>query len=147
MIPFVSYPFLAGIIQSGSFILKGSIGLITALGMKSLKLEMVTDEVSTLTTLDSLVEEATGTRIFKECKSQVQKTIQKKQTCIVQTTSLLAKETIPKLNALWEEKCGWVEFVQGCAELERVGHVLRAWGWEQGEGQGAREAEVGLIKL
>jgi hypothetical protein len=25
--------------------------------------------------------------------------------------------------------------------------VLRAWGWEKGEGQGAGEAEVGLIKL
>ena len=155
MIPFVSDPFLAGIIdpfltgiiQSGSFILKGGVCLITALGMKSLKLETVTDEVSTLTIPDSLVEEAAGTCIFKERKSQVQKTIQKKQTCIMQTTSLLAEETVPKLDLLWEEKCGWVEFVRGWAELKRVGRMLRAWGREQGEGQGAGEPEVVLIKL
>jgi hypothetical protein len=54
MIPFVSDPFLAGIIRGGSFILKGGVGLIAALGMKSLKLETVTDEVSTHTTPDSL---------------------------------------------------------------------------------------------
>jgi hypothetical protein len=139
MIHFVSYPFLAGIIRSGSFILKGGVGLITALGMKSLKLETVTDEVSALTTPDSLVEEAAGTRIFEERKSQVQKTIQKKQTCVVQTTSLLAEETVPKLDALREEKRGWVEFVRGWVELERVVRVLRAWGWGRAKRRRSRD--------
>ena len=53
-----------------------------------------------------MVKEAANTHMFKEHKFQAQKTIQKKQMHIVQITSLLAKETMPKLNVLWEENVG-----------------------------------------
>jgi hypothetical protein len=93
-----------------------------------------------------MVEEAAGTRMFEERKSRAQKTIQKKQTRVVQITSLLAEEIVPKLDALREEKRGWVEFVRGGAELERVGRVLRAWEWvEGGERVKKREGELGKL--
>ena len=53
-----------------------------------------------------MVKEAANMCMFEECKFQAQKMIQKKQMYVVQITSLLTKETMPKLDALWEENMG-----------------------------------------
>jgi len=54
---------------------------------------------------------------------------------------------MPKLDVLQEEKRGWVEFIRGWAELERVVHVVRKGGRVARLEEAAREAEVGLVKL
>ncbi|KAH7922255.1 condensin complex subunit SMC2 [Leucogyrophana mollusca] len=78
-----------------------------------------------------MVEEAAGTRMFEERKDKAKKTMDKKEKRVQEITSLLTEEITPKLDTLREEKRSFLQWQKGCAELERIGRVLRAWEWTQ----------------
>ncbi|KAH7910428.1 condensin complex subunit SMC2, partial [Hygrophoropsis aurantiaca] len=78
-----------------------------------------------------MVEEAAGTRMFEERKDKAKKTMGKKEKRVQEITSLLAEEITPKLDTLREEKRSFLQWQKRCAELERLGRVLRAWEWMQ----------------
>ncbi|PFH49539.1 hypothetical protein AMATHDRAFT_147478 [Amanita thiersii Skay4041] len=79
-----------------------------------------------------LVEEAAGTRMFEERKDKAKKTMSKKEKRVQEITSLLAEEITPKLNKLRDEKRSYLLYQKACTELERIGRLLRAWEWTEG---------------
>ncbi|KII90449.1 hypothetical protein PLICRDRAFT_157597 [Plicaturopsis crispa FD-325 SS-3] len=81
----------------------------------------------------SLVEEAAGTRMFEDRKSKAIKTMAKKEKRVAEITSLLKEEITPKLDALRAEKKSFLQYQKASTELERIGRVLRAWEWTEGQ--------------
>jgi structural maintenance of chromosome 2 len=76
-----------------------------------------------------MVEEAAGTRMFEERKDKAARTMAKKEKKVSEISSLLAEEISPKLEKLRTEKRAYLAYQKTCAELERIGRVLRAWEW------------------
>lgn len=101
-----------------------------------------------------MVEEAAGTRMFEDRKDKAKKTMSKKEKRVDEITSLLAEEIVPKLDGLRAEKRSFLQFQKTASELERIGRLLRAWEWSEGNRkvearQGEvekREREVGRVK-
>jgi len=79
-----------------------------------------------------MVEEAAGTRMFEERKDKAKKTMGKKEKRVDEITALLHEEIMPKLDTLREEKRSFIQWQKSCSELERIGRVLRAWEWTEG---------------
>ena len=77
-----------------------------------------------------MIKEAASMCTFKEHKRQSRRN--RCTLCGLPPSS----QIVPMLNALQEEKCGWVEFVQSRVELERVGCMLKR-GREVCKGKGA----------
>lgn len=93
-----------------------------------------------------MVEEASGTRMFEERKDKAKKTMSKKTKRVSEITSLLTEEITPKLDTLRAEKRSFLQWQKACAELERIGRVLRAWEWfEVVQRVKKREGEVGKV--
>ena len=101
-----------------------------------------------------LVEEAAGTRMFEERKDKAKKTMSKKEKSVQEVTSLLEEEITPKLNKLREGKRSFLQYQKTCTELERIGRLLRAWEWTEGNRRirtketelEARKSEVKEVK-
>jgi len=74
--------------------------------------------------LGMVEEKPTSTHMFEERKSQVQKTIQKNRTCVMQITPSSPRRPMPKLDVLRRRNVVG-EFIRGWGELERVVHVVR----------------------
>lgn len=90
-----------------------------------------------------MVEEAAGTRMFEERKEKAKKTMGKKEKRVQEITALLVEEIEPKLDTLREEKRSFLQWQKACAELERIGRVLRAWEWTEGhERVTKKDAEI-----
>jgi structural maintenance of chromosome 2 len=88
-----------------------------------------------------MVEEAAGTRMFEERKDKAQRTMGKKEKRVHEITELLAEEITPKLDALRAEKRAFLAWQKACSELERIGRVLRAWEWTDGQERVRRRQE------
>ncbi|KAF7981509.1 hypothetical protein HWV62_33069 [Athelia sp. TMB] len=86
-----------------------------------------------------MVEEAAGTRMFEERKDKAKKTMGKKEKRVDEITALLNEEITPKLDGLRAEKRAFLAFQKACAELERIGRVLRAWEWTEGRERVAKK--------
>ncbi len=94
-----------------------------------------------------MVEEAAGTRMFEERKEKAKKTMGKKEKRVDEITSLLAEEIIPKLDTLREEKRSFLQWQKSRSELERVGRLLRAWEWTEGNERVAKkDADINAKK-
>jgi structural maintenance of chromosome 2 len=92
-----------------------------------------------------MVEEASGTRMFEDRKDKAKKTMGKKEKRVEQITSLLTEEITPKLDTLRAEKRSFLQWQKACSELERIGRVLRAWEWTEGNAKvQKKEAEVAI---
>ena len=78
-----------------------------------------------------MVEEAAGTRMFEERKDKAIKTMGKKEKRVEEITSILQEEIAPKLDTLRAEKRSFLQWQKTCSELERIGHLLRAWEWTE----------------
>lgn len=79
-----------------------------------------------------MVEEAAGTRMFEERKDKAKKTMGKKEKRVQEITSLLTEEIMPKLEKLRTQKRSFLQYQKTCSELEKIGRVLRAWEWTEG---------------
>jgi structural maintenance of chromosome 2 len=53
----------------------------------------------------------------------------KKEKCIDEITTLLAKEITPKLNTLCTEHHSFIQYQKASAELEHLAHVLCTYEW------------------
>ncbi|KAG5635609.1 hypothetical protein H0H81_010647, partial [Sphagnurus paluster] len=80
-----------------------------------------------------MVEEAAGTRMFEERKDKAIKTMAKKDKRVQEILSLLREEITPKLTKLRAEKRSYIAYQKSCSELEKIGRVLRAWEWHDGQ--------------
>lgn len=88
-----------------------------------------------------MVEEAAGTRMFEERKDKAAKTMAKKEKKVSEISSLLSEEITPKLEKLRTEKRAYLAYQKACAELEKIGRVLRAWEWTESNARAARKEE------
>lgn len=90
-----------------------------------------------------MVEEAAGTRMFEDRKDKARKTMGKKEKRVQDITALLNEEITPKLDTLRQEKRSFLQWQKACSELERIGRVLRAWEWTDGQNRVAEKtAEI-----
>ncbi|EPQ53318.1 condensin complex subunit SMC2 [Gloeophyllum trabeum ATCC 11539] len=90
-----------------------------------------------------MIEEAAGTRMFEERKDKAKKTMGKKDKRVQEINSLLAEEITPKLDGLRAEKRAFLQWQKACSELERIGRLLRAWEWTEGNQRVERkQAEI-----
>jgi structural maintenance of chromosome 2 len=90
-----------------------------------------------------MVEEAAGTRMFEERKDKAKKTMSKKDKRVQEITTLLDEEIMPKLDRLREEKRAYLQYQKSLTELERIGRLLRAWEWTEGNSRVERkQAEI-----
>lgn len=78
----------------------------------------------------SMIEEATGTRMFEERKERAFRTMAKKDQKVREITTLLDEEIKPKLDRLREEKRAFLEYQKGASELERLERLTRAYEWQ-----------------
>lgn len=74
----------------------------------------------------SLIEEASGTRTFEERKDKAQKTMNKKESKLVEIRNLLNEEIEPKLEKLRQEKRIFLEFQQVQTDLENISRIIAA---------------------
>ncbi len=85
--------------------------------------------------------------MFEERKEKAKKTMGKKEKRVDEITSLLAEEIIPKLDTLREEKRSFLQWQKSRSELERVGRLLRAWEWTEGNERVAKkDADINAKK-
>ena len=88
-----------------------------------------------------MVEEAAGTRMFEDRKDKAKKTMGKKEKRVHEILSLLHEEITPKLEKLRAEKRSFLAYQKSCTELERIGRVLRAWEWTDGQERVVKKEE------
>lgn len=74
----------------------------------------------------SLIEEASGTRTFEERKDKAQKTMNKKESKLIEIRNLLNEEIEPKLEKLRQEKRIFLEFQQVQTDLEKTSRIIAA---------------------
>lgn len=74
----------------------------------------------------SMVEEASGTRMFEERRDKAIKTMSKKDKKVEEINELLEEEIEPKLEKLRAEKRLFLEFQQTQSDLERLTKVVVA---------------------
>jgi len=81
-----------------------------------------------------MVEEAAaaGTHMFDERKDRAKKMMGKKEKRMDEITLLLTEEITPKLDTVREGKRLFLQWQKTCTELERIGRILRASEWTEG---------------
>ena len=78
----------------------------------------------------SMMEEATGTRMFEERKERAFRTMAKKDQKVREISALLEEEIRPKLDRLREEKRAFLEYQKATSELERLERLAKAHEWQ-----------------
>ncbi|RKP27033.1 hypothetical protein SYNPS1DRAFT_27308 [Syncephalis pseudoplumigaleata] len=68
----------------------------------------------------SMIEEASGTRMFEERKEKALSTMAKKDKKVAEITTILNEEITPKLDRLREEKRAYLEFQKTEIEIDRL---------------------------
>lgn len=74
----------------------------------------------------SLIEEAAGTRTFEDRKEKAQRTMNKKESKLVEIRNLLQEEIEPKLEKLRNDKRTYLEYQQTQTDLEKLTRVILA---------------------
>ncbi|KAI8056766.1 structural maintenance of chromosome protein 2 [Syncephalis plumigaleata] len=75
----------------------------------------------------SMIEEASGTRMFEERKEKALNTMAKKDKKVAEITTILNEEITPKLDRLREEKRAYLEFQKTEIEIDRLRRLTIAY--------------------
>ncbi|XP_015189137.1 PREDICTED: structural maintenance of chromosomes protein 2 [Polistes dominula] len=75
----------------------------------------------------SMIEEASGTRMYETKKQMSLKTIEKKENKLKEINNVLEQEIAPKLNKLKEERSYYMEYQRVQRELEHYNRLNIAW--------------------
>ncbi|KAK9888184.1 hypothetical protein WA026_000453 [Henosepilachna vigintioctopunctata] len=75
----------------------------------------------------AMLEEAAGTRMYEVKRQVALKTIEKKDSKLVELKSIIAEEITPKLNKLKEERAQYLEYQRMERELEFMLGIHRGW--------------------
>lgn len=81
----------------------------------------------------SMLEEATGTRMYEMKKEAALKTLEKKQTKVNEIDNVLAQEILPALEKLRKERAQYMQWANGNAELDRLKRFCIAYEFVQAE--------------
>ncbi|CAL4994717.1 unnamed protein product [Urochloa decumbens] len=81
----------------------------------------------------SMLEEAAGTRMYEMKKESALKTLEKKQNKVDEINKLLDIEILPALEKLRKERCQYMKWANGNAELERLKRFCIAYEFVQAE--------------
>lgn len=79
----------------------------------------------------SLIEEASGTRMFEDRREKAERTMAKKETKLQEIRTLLNEEIEPKLEKFRNEKRTYLEFQETQSDLENVSKVVNAFEYTQ----------------
>ncbi|XP_046391421.1 structural maintenance of chromosomes protein 2 [Ischnura elegans] len=93
----------------------------------------------------SMIEEATGTMMYKTKREHAQRTIQKKEAKLQEIKTLIEEEICPKLEKLKEERGHYLEFQKVQRELEHLTRLYIAWKFVSLE-ESSSNAEKDLVK-
>ncbi|KAL2314879.1 Structural maintenance of chromosomes protein [Schizosaccharomyces pombe] len=75
----------------------------------------------------SMIEEASGTRMFEERKEKAFRTMQRKEAKVEEINTLLREEIEPRLTKLRTEKKTFLEYQHIYNDLERLSHLCTAY--------------------
>lgn len=81
----------------------------------------------------SMLEEAAGTRMYEMKKESALKTLEKKQNKVDEINKLLDVEILPALEKLRKERCQYMKWANGNAELDRLKRFCIAYDFVQAE--------------
>ncbi|GAB4852421.1 Structural maintenance of chromosomes protein 2-2 [Ancistrocladus abbreviatus] len=81
----------------------------------------------------SMLEEASGTRMYETKKEGALKTLEKKQTKVDEIDKLLDQEILPALEKLRKERMQYMQWANGIAELDRLRRFCIAHEYAQAE--------------
>ncbi|KAI3993728.1 hypothetical protein MKX01_002741 [Papaver californicum] len=81
----------------------------------------------------SMLEEAAGTRMYETKKEDALKTLEKKRSKVDEIDRLLDAEILPALEKLRKEKCQYMQWANGNAELDRLRRFCVAFAFVQAE--------------
>ncbi|CDK27967.1 unnamed protein product [Kuraishia capsulata CBS 1993] len=79
----------------------------------------------------SLIEEASGTKMFEDRRQKAEKTMAKKDVKLVEIGAILKEEIEPKLEKLRSEKRFFLEYQDTQTDLERLTRVVSAHRYQQ----------------
>jgi structural maintenance of chromosome 2 len=92
----------------------------------------------------SMLEEAAGTRMYETKKESALKTLEKKQSKVVEINKLLDQEILPALEKLRKERMQYMQWANGNAELDRFKRFCVAYDYVQAEK--IRDSAVGEVE-
>ncbi|MBA0821160.1 hypothetical protein Goarm_018033, partial [Gossypium armourianum] len=92
----------------------------------------------------SMLEEASGTRMYETKKEFVLKTLDKKQSKVDEINKLLDEEILPALEKLRKERMQYVQWSNGNAELDRLKRFCVAYDYV--EAKRIRDSAVGEVQ-
>ncbi|KAG5228563.1 structural maintenance of chromosomes protein [Salix suchowensis] len=92
----------------------------------------------------SMLEEAAGTRMYETKKESALKTLEKKQSKVVEINKLLDQEILPALEKLRKERMQYMQWANGNAELDRLKRFCTAYDYVQAEK--IRDSAVGEVE-
>ncbi|KAB5573740.1 hypothetical protein DKX38_000934 [Salix brachista] len=92
----------------------------------------------------SMLEEAAGTRMYETKKESALKTLEKKQSKVVEINKLLDQEILPALEKLRKERMQYMQWANGIAELDRLKRFCTAYDYVQAEK--IRDSAVGEVE-
>ncbi|KAJ6946566.1 structural maintenance of chromosomes protein 2-1 [Populus alba x Populus x berolinensis] len=92
----------------------------------------------------SMLEEAAGTRMYETKKESALKTLEKKQSKVVEINKLLDQEILPALEKLRKERMQYMQWANGNAELDRLKRFCVAYDYVQAEK--SRDSAVGEVE-
>ncbi|KAG6788501.1 hypothetical protein POTOM_004568 [Populus tomentosa] len=92
----------------------------------------------------SMLEEAAGTRMYETKKESALKTLEKKQSKVVEINKLLDQEILPALEKLRKERMQYMQWANGNAELDRLKRFCVAYDYVQAEK--IRDSAVGEVE-
>jgi structural maintenance of chromosome 2 len=75
----------------------------------------------------SMIEEAAGTRMYESKKASAQKTIEKKDSKLLEISSILVEEITPTLQRLREERSSYLEYQKVTREIEHLTRLVTAF--------------------
>ncbi|KAF8664917.1 hypothetical protein HU200_054234 [Digitaria exilis] len=81
----------------------------------------------------SMLEEAAGTRMYEMKKESALKTLEKKENKVDEINKLLDVEILPALQKLRKERCQYMKWANGNAELDRLKRFCIAYEFVQAE--------------
>uniref|UniRef100_A0A0E0JSE7 SMC hinge domain-containing protein n=1 Tax=Oryza punctata TaxID=4537 RepID=A0A0E0JSE7_ORYPU len=81
----------------------------------------------------SMLEEAAGTRMYEMKKEAALKTLEKKQNKVDEINKLLDEEILPALEKLRKERCQYMKWANGNADLDRLKRFCIAYEFVQAE--------------
>ncbi|XP_022657981.1 structural maintenance of chromosomes protein 2-like [Varroa destructor] len=96
----------------------------------------------------AMLEEATGTRMYEDKKRETRRTIEKKDSKLMQTQQVLQEDLEPQMTKLAEDRQAFARYNTICRQLEQLQKVHTAWQFlcaEEGERRLANEVEQ-LVK-